>query len=82
MQNIVSIAEDQVREAVLRAAGEAVAAEELPAEPMPAFVVEVPGDRTHGDYAVNAAMVSARAFKFTISRSPPGTPASPRQDKK
>ena len=63
MQNIVSIAEDQVREAVLRAAGEAVAAEELPAEPMPAFVVEVPGDRTHGDYAVNAAMVSARAFR-------------------
>ena len=49
MQNIVSIAEDQVREAVLRAAGEAVAAGELPAEPMPAFVVEVPGDRTHGD---------------------------------
>ena len=36
---------------------------ELPAEPMPAFVVEVPGDRTHGDYAVNAAMVSARAFR-------------------
>lgn len=63
MQNIVSIAEDQVREAVLRAAGEAVAAGELPAEPMPAFVVEVPGDRTHGDYAVNAAMVSARAFR-------------------
>lgn len=30
MQNIVSIAEDQVREAVLRAAGEAVAAGELP----------------------------------------------------
>ena len=32
MQNIVTIAEDQVRQAVLRAAGEAVAAgeEELP----------------------------------------------------
>lgn len=63
MHNIVSIAEDQVRQAVLRAAGEAVAAGELPAEPMPAFVVEVPGDRAHGDFAVNAALASAKAFR-------------------
>ena len=63
MHNIVSIAEDQVRQAVLRAAGEAVAAGELPAEPMPAFVVEVPGDRAHGEFAVNAALASAKAFR-------------------
>ena len=63
MHNMVSIAEEQVRQAVLRAAGEAVAAGELPAEPMPAFVVEVPGDRAHGDFAVNAALASAKAFR-------------------
>ena len=37
MQNVVTVAENQVREAVLRAAGQAVAAGDLPAEPMPAF---------------------------------------------
>lgn len=62
MQNVVTVAENQVREAVLRAAGQAVAAGDLPAEPMPAFTVEVPGDRAHGDLAVNAALVSAKAF--------------------
>ena len=30
---------------------------------MPAFSVEVPADRTHGDYAVNAAMVWSRALR-------------------
>lgn len=29
---------------------------------MPAFTLEVPSDRAHGDWAANAAMVSARAF--------------------
>ena len=30
---------------------------------MPAFGIEVPGDRAHGDLSANVAMVSARAFK-------------------
>lgn len=34
----------------------------LPAEPIPAFTVEVPADTKNGDFACNAAMVSARAF--------------------
>ena len=62
MSNAVQQVENQLREAVLAAVGEAVAAGELPAEPMPAFSIEVPGDRAHGDLACNAAMVSARAF--------------------
>ncbi len=32
------------------------------AEELPQFLIEVPADRTHGDYAVNAAMVWARAL--------------------
>ena len=63
MSKAVQQAENQLREAVLAAVGEAVAAGELPAEPMPAFSIEVPGDRAHGDLACNAAMVSARAFR-------------------
>lgn len=30
---------------------------------IPEFKVEIPNDRSHGDYAVNAAMVGARVFK-------------------
>ncbi|HJD23646.1 MAG TPA: arginine--tRNA ligase [Firmicutes bacterium] len=64
MSKIVETAEEQLRQAVLSALGEAVAAGELPAEPIPAFAVEVPGDRAHGDFSANAAMVSAKAFRL------------------
>ncbi|MDL2324584.1 arginine--tRNA ligase [Ruminococcaceae bacterium OttesenSCG-928-A16] len=40
----------------------AVKAGALPAAELPAFVVEVPGDATHGDLAANLAMVSAKTF--------------------
>ncbi len=63
MSKVVTIANEQVKEAILTALGAAVAAEELPAEPIPAFTIEIPGDRAHGDLAANAAMVSARAFR-------------------
>ena len=63
MSKVVNQAEQQLREALTQAAGRAVAADELPAEPMPAFTVEIPGDRAHGDLAANAAMVSARTFR-------------------
>ena len=64
MSKIVALAESQLKEAILSALGKAVAAEELPAEPIPAFGVEIPGDRAHGDLSANAAMVSARAFRL------------------
>ncbi len=54
---------EDIREVVLTAAGKAVADGKFPAEPLPAFGVEIPADRSHGDYAVNAAMVWARALK-------------------
>ena len=41
----------------------AIAAGELPEGDGPSFVIEVPGDRTHGDLATNVAMVSAKAFR-------------------
>ena len=62
MSLLVNQAEEQVREALSRAADAAARAGELPQLPLPAYTVEVPADRKNGDLAVNAAMVSARAF--------------------
>ena len=62
MAKAVKTAENQLRQAVLDALGQAVAAGELPAEPIPAFGIEVPAARAHGDLAANVAMVSARAL--------------------
>jgi arginyl-tRNA synthetase len=59
MSKLVQQATDELREAILNAVGRAVAAEELPAEPMPAFTLEIPADRAHGDWSANAALVSA-----------------------
>ncbi|MDY4192213.1 MAG: arginine--tRNA ligase [Oscillospiraceae bacterium] len=67
-KNYVKAASDQVREMIMDALGAAVAAGELPAEPVPAFTVEVPGDTSHGDFAANVAMVSARAFRCAPRR--------------
>ena len=64
MSQLVKQAEQTIRQAVLDALGRGVSEGELPAEPIPDFTVEVPADRSHGDYAVNAAMVSARAFRL------------------
>ncbi|MBQ8922314.1 MAG: arginine--tRNA ligase [Oscillospiraceae bacterium] len=42
--------------------GELVAEGIFPAEPLPAFTIEIPADRAHGDFAANVAMVSAKAL--------------------
>ena len=52
-----------LREAVIRAVQAAQSEGLLPDAPMPDFIIETPADRSHGDLAVNAAMVSARAFR-------------------
>ena len=64
MSKLVLKATDELRTAILEAVGRAVAAGKLPAEPIPDFTLEVPADRSHGDWASNVAMVSARAFKM------------------
>ena len=64
MSKLVLKATEELRTAILEAAGRAIAAGKLPAEPIPDFTLEVPADRSHGDWASNMAMVSARAFKM------------------
>jgi len=63
MSKIVNITENTLRERIALAVKAAIAAGELPEAPLPDFAVEIPGDRAHGDLAVNVAMVSARAFR-------------------
>lgn len=62
MLNLINTAVNEIHRVLIEAAGRCVADGLLPAEPMPAFAVEIPSDRGHGDFASNIAMISARAF--------------------
>ena len=55
-------AKNQCREILLAALARCVAEGTLPDAAAPEFTVEIPGDSSHGDFAANLAMVSARAF--------------------
>lgn len=63
MINTIDEAKKQVKEIVLNALGNLIAEGKLPSEPIPAFAVEIPNDKSHGDFSCNAALVSAKAFK-------------------
>ena len=63
MSQLVSQATQQLRQAVEDALRQAMAAGELPQADLPEFILEVPGDSAHGDWACNAAMAGARTFR-------------------
>ena len=63
MSAIVAETKRSIYECILNAAGRAVSSGDFPSEPLPAFTIEEPADKSHGDFAVNAAMVWARALK-------------------
>ena len=63
MTNPILDAKQECREIILAALGRCVAEGVLPAEPIPDFTVEIPGDISHGDFATNIAMVSAKVFR-------------------
>jgi len=62
-QDLIRDAAGQARDLVRKAAMRAQAAGTLPAAQLPDFVVEIPGDASHGDFASNIAMASAKAFR-------------------
>lgn len=64
MSKLVEQSTSNLRTLIIEAIGKAVAAGQLPSEPIPDFTIEVPADRSHGDWAANVAMVSAKAFKL------------------
>ena len=62
MMNMMAEAQAQLREILLNALGSLIAEGKLPAEAIPAFKIEVPADKSHGDFATNIAMASAKFF--------------------
>ena len=62
MSLIVANAKEQIKNCIISAAEKAIAEGILESAELTAFNVEVPSNREHGDYAVNAAMVWARLF--------------------
>ena len=62
MSKLAAQATRDLRQIILDALGRAVAEKALPMEPAPDFTIETPTDPSHGDFATNVAMVSAKAF--------------------
>lgn len=64
MSLLAKAAQHEIRQAVLDAAGRAVAAGTLSAEPLSGFNIEVPAMRLNGDFSANVAMVWAKDLKL------------------
>lgn len=64
MSDYVKIASEELKQLILCSLGRLVASERISAEPLPPFRIEVPTDKSHGDFAVNVAMVSAKTLKM------------------
>ncbi len=64
MSDLIKSASLQLRELILDALGKLVAEGSAPAEPLPDFTVEIPADKSHGDFAANTAMVCAKIFRM------------------
>lgn len=64
MSNIIFMTEDQIKSVVKSAFDKAITAGELNDCQYRDFAVEIPADRNHGDYSVNAAMVNAKTFSL------------------
>ena len=64
MSYIVKKAEEQITEIIKKSAEKACESGVLGEGALPGFNVEIPADRTHGDYSTNAAMASARVFRM------------------
>jgi len=54
---------EQLRTMLIEALGRCIADGTFPANPIPNFQIEAPADKSHGDFASNIAMVSAKAFR-------------------
>lgn len=67
MANCIKLASDALYTLILEGLGRLVADQKLSAEPIPAFKIEIPADKSHGDFAANVAMVSAKCSEGTTS---------------
>lgn len=63
MSKLVFKVEKQIRQVTEAAVNKAAEKGLLAKADLPDYAVEIPADRTHGDYAVNIALQSARVFR-------------------
>lgn len=63
MSKLVKQATNELHTLIVDALGKAVAEGEIPAEPIPSFVIEIPANRDNGDYSSNIAFVCAKVFR-------------------
>lgn len=63
MSKIVKQATDSLKTLIVEALGKAIANGTFPAEPIPAFNIEIPANKDNGDYSSNVAFVCAKAFR-------------------
>ena len=59
-----ALAVQQLKKAIENAIEKAIANGELPQAETAPFIIETPADRSHGDFATNAAMAGAKAFRM------------------
>ena len=64
MSQLVATATAQLREALENSLRKAMEKGQLPEAPLPQIALEVPADRSHGDWSCNAAMAGARTFRM------------------
>lgn len=64
MSDLIKNASEQLRELIMDSLGVLVAEEAVPSAAIPAFNIEIPADKSHGDFAANIAMVCAKSFKM------------------
>lgn len=64
MSNLIKLASAELNEMIMQSLGMLVADGSVSAEPVPAFKIEIPADKSHGDFASNAAMVCAKPFRM------------------
>ena len=63
MSILVKETQKELRTRIIDALGRAVANGELPAEPIPDFIIEKPANSKNGDFSANVALAGAKVFK-------------------
>ena len=59
-----ALAVQQLKKAIENAIEKAIANGELPQAETAPFIIETPADRSHGDFATNAAIAGAKAIRM------------------
>lgn len=63
MINPIKSASNELRELLMDALGRLVSEDKIEAVPLPAFNIEIPQDKSHGDFASNIALACAKPLK-------------------